>query len=107
MARIFRRPICSKSYASHFLYWIDRWQNEGFAPVRRAWLERALGHHEKEIGRRHFFRVEAIDDDGTATLRRDNVRRILTIEQGIKARSWWLPDRFGAYRAEIAALRGG
>ncbi|MGH7002443.1 MAG: biotin/lipoate--protein ligase family protein [Alphaproteobacteria bacterium] len=85
--------------ARHFLRWTMRWQEDGFAPVRRAWMERALGHHEQPIARRVFFRVEAIDDDGTVTLRREGVQRILTIAQGMKRRSWWLPDRFGASRA--------
>lgn len=31
------------SFARHFLVWIDRWANEGFAPVRKAWLQRAAG----------------------------------------------------------------
>ncbi len=90
-----------ETIARHFLYWINRWQEEGFAPVRRAWLARALGHHEQEIGRRRFFRVEAIDDDGTVTLHEGGLQRIVTLAQGMKARSWWLPDRFGAYRQKV------
>jgi len=90
-----------EAIARHFLRWTTRWQEDGFMPVRRAWMERALGHHEQPIGRRAFFRVEAIDDDGTATLCRDGLRRILTIAQGMKRRSWWLPDRFGAYSAMV------
>lgn len=85
--------------ARYFLRWTTRWQEDGFAPVRTAWLARALGHHEQEIGRRGFFRVEAIDDDGTVTLRREGLQRILTIGQGMRRRTWWLPDRFGAYKA--------
>jgi BirA family biotin operon repressor/biotin-[acetyl-CoA-carboxylase] ligase len=88
-----------ESIARHFLRWTTRWQEDGFAPVRRAWMERALGHYEQPIARRMFFRVESIDDDGTVTLRREGLQRILTIGQGMKRRSWWLPDRFGAYRA--------
>ena len=55
------------------------------------------------IRRRTFFRVEAIDDDGTVTLRREGLKRILTIGQGMKRRTWWLPDRFGAYKAMAEA----
>jgi BirA family biotin operon repressor/biotin-[acetyl-CoA-carboxylase] ligase len=32
-----------ESFAGHFLDWLDRWQSEGFAPVRQAWLARAKG----------------------------------------------------------------
>ena len=30
-------------YLGHFDRWITRWQDEGFAPVRRAWLRNAAG----------------------------------------------------------------
>ncbi len=89
--------------ARHFLHWMSRWQDEGFGPVRRSWMARALCHHEREIGRRRFFRVEAIDDDGTVTLSEGDLKRILTLGQGMRTRSWWLPDRFGAYRREAEA----
>jgi BirA family biotin operon repressor/biotin-[acetyl-CoA-carboxylase] ligase len=92
-----------EAIARFFLRWTTRWQEDGFSPVRTAWMERALGHHEREIARRVFFRVEAIDDDGTVTLRREGLRRILTIGQGMKRRTWWLPDRFGAYKAMAEA----
>ena len=92
-----------ENIARHFLRWTARWQEDGFAPVRRAWMERALGHHEQPIGRRAFFRVEAIDDDGTVTLKREGLQRIISIGQGMKRRSWWLPDRFGAYQAMAEA----
>lgn len=92
-----------EAIARFFLRWTTRWQEDGFAPVRAAWMERALGHHEQEIARRVFFRVEAIDDDGTVTLRREGLQHILTIGQGMKRRTWWLPDRFGAYKAMAEA----
>ena len=28
-------------FARHFLRWINRWAEEGFVPVRRAWMQRA------------------------------------------------------------------
>ncbi|MBN08159.1 MAG: biotin--[acetyl-CoA-carboxylase] ligase [Rhodospirillaceae bacterium] len=30
-----------ESYAAHLFNWIQRWQREGFQPIRQAWLERA------------------------------------------------------------------
>lgn len=30
-----------ESFARHFLHWTDRWLDDGFAVVRKAWLERA------------------------------------------------------------------
>lgn len=102
-SELFSMADLLEAIARYFLRWTTIWQEDGFAPVRAAWMERALGHHEREIARRVFFRVEAIDDDGTVTLRRDGLQRILTIAQGMKQRSWWPPDRFGAYKAMVEA----
>ena len=30
-----------ESFSRHFLFWINRWQDEGFGPVKTAWLGRA------------------------------------------------------------------
>ena len=32
-----------ESYARHFLAWVNRWGDEGFEPIRKAWLQRAEG----------------------------------------------------------------
>ncbi len=32
------------AFARHLLSWIDRWQRDGFAPVRTAWLHRGHQH---------------------------------------------------------------
>lgn len=37
-----------ESFARQFLAWVSRWTNDGFAPVREAWLARAA-HLGKEI----------------------------------------------------------
>lgn len=39
-----------ESFARHFLYWINRWQEDGFAPVKAAWLERAAGYGAQNEG---------------------------------------------------------
>jgi biotin-(acetyl-CoA carboxylase) ligase len=33
-----------EAFARHFLFWINRWQEDGFAPLQAAWLERAAGY---------------------------------------------------------------
>ena len=33
-----------EGFARHFLYWINRWEEDGFVPVKAAWLERAAGY---------------------------------------------------------------
>jgi biotin-(acetyl-CoA carboxylase) ligase len=37
-----------ESFSRHFLYWIDRWLDEGFAPVKTAWLARAANYGPNE-----------------------------------------------------------
>jgi BirA family biotin operon repressor/biotin-[acetyl-CoA-carboxylase] ligase len=32
-----------QAYARHFLAWINRWGDDGFGPIRKAWLQRADG----------------------------------------------------------------
>ena len=57
-----------ESLARHFLYWVARWQDEGFAPVRAAWNQRC----ENRGRRGHFARngieaagiVEGLDAQG-------------------------------------------
>jgi BirA family biotin operon repressor/biotin-[acetyl-CoA-carboxylase] ligase len=67
------------SFARHFLRWTDRWLEDGFAPVRAAWLARARGLGERievRLGAERFsatFRdldeegalVAGLDDGGT------------------------------------------
>ena len=61
-----------ESFSRHFLAWINTWQEDGFAPVRAAWLERAEGHG-KDItldwhGRQLRGRFAAIDETGNLIL---------------------------------------
>lgn len=37
-----------ESFSRHFLYWINRWLDEGFAPVRSTWLSRAANYGPNE-----------------------------------------------------------
>ncbi|MEI9992229.1 MAG: biotin/lipoate--protein ligase family protein [Rhizomicrobium sp.] len=68
--------------AAHFARWYRRWQDEGFAPIRDAWLARAAG-----LGTRIRARLaigetagvfEGIDNTGALVLREGtgNVRHI-------------------------------
>ena len=36
------------AFARHFMAWLHIWQDEGFGPLRQAWLERADGKDEPE-----------------------------------------------------------
>lgn len=58
-----------EAYAGCFLSWSARWADEGFAPIRRAFLIRMQGLHEKTSlrlfgGEIILGRIEDIDDKG-------------------------------------------
>lgn len=72
-----------EGFARHFLPWVDRWAEEGFAPVRRAWLRRVSVLEqdlEFQVGDRHHrgrqedlgpggALVLAAEDGSTATVK--------------------------------------
>jgi len=69
-------------YLIAFAGWRQVWENEGFAPVRRAWLDKAVG-----LGRQTTVRVgeqelagrfDTIDDDGALILSQGDEKRRIT-----------------------------
>ena len=63
-----------EAFARQFLGWVDRWANEGFAEIRKAWLQRAVGIGDdcefSAAGARHAGRLLDIADDGALLLGR-------------------------------------
>lgn len=51
------------SYSRHFLTWLHVWQDEGFAPVHRAWMERAYGRDGAFLPEGHDTPVSVIGMD--------------------------------------------
>lgn len=74
-----------ESFARHFLVWVDRWANEGFEPVRKAWLQRAQGIGDETritaAGQQHAGRVLDIADDGALLLGRGGAVKRITIRE--------------------------
>jgi BirA family biotin operon repressor/biotin-[acetyl-CoA-carboxylase] ligase len=68
-----------EAFARHFLVWVDRWLDEGFAPVRAAWQGRAWRLGERlEFGAqdsRLVGRFDALGDDGALLLTLDDGTR--------------------------------
>ncbi|HEY9549188.1 MAG TPA: biotin--[acetyl-CoA-carboxylase] ligase [Kiloniellaceae bacterium] len=62
-----------EAFARHMLAWINRWLDNGFAPVRQAWLRHAQGLHEEiEVRLPHETLTGVFSDldaDGTLLLR--------------------------------------
>jgi BirA family biotin operon repressor/biotin-[acetyl-CoA-carboxylase] ligase len=64
--------VLLEGFARHFDRWARRWQEEGFAPVRAAWLAAASGLGEEiRVRLEHstlFGRFQGLDDDGALVL---------------------------------------
>ncbi len=58
--------------ARHFLIWCDRWRESGFAPIRAAWLDRAIGIGDAITVRLDRERLEGrfvgLDADGALSI---------------------------------------
>lgn len=57
-----------ESFTRHFLFWVNRWQEEGFAPVKDTWLARAAGYGDntdlETIGPWSTHTLLRLDADG-------------------------------------------
>ena len=70
-----------EAFTRHFLTWINRWQDDGFEPVRAMWLCQAPDHGktiEIEVDGKQVSGVfQGIDDDGALLLGQgESTRRI-------------------------------
>jgi BirA family biotin operon repressor/biotin-[acetyl-CoA-carboxylase] ligase len=67
--------------ARHFLLWVNRWLDDGFEPIRNAWLRRTVSvETDVEVplsGSRVAGKFLDIDEDGRMVLRARNNRRCL------------------------------
>ena len=75
--------VTLNAFARHFLTWVNTWLEDGFAPLRKAWLR-----HVQSLGENIVVRLpketlegrfETIDDDGALLLALpDGARRTIT-----------------------------
>lgn len=83
-----------ESFARHFLRWADRWQDDGFAPVRSAWLSRAAGLGapiEIDVaGVRRAGVFAGIDDDGGLVLDGTGPSASIDLRRALRSPSWSL-----------------
>ncbi len=73
-----------ESFSRHFLSWINRWAEEGFAPVRKAWMLRADGIGEGlrlDLGAETLSgKLQGLNDLGEVELELDDgSRRFLSL----------------------------
>jgi biotin-(acetyl-CoA carboxylase) ligase len=81
-----------EAFARHFLSWINRWQEEGVAPVQKAWLSRATGLGKKvevRLGaqvRRGTF--EGLTETGALRLVREGVAHTVALDEAMRVPTW-------------------
>lgn len=83
-----------ESFSRHLLYWIDRWLEEGFAPVKTAWLSRAAGYGPNEgmetsgaWSRRTLLRLQ---NDGSIRYAEGDQESTAPIAQSLQRPTWSL-----------------
>ena len=83
-----------ESFGRHFLYWLNRWQDDGFGPVRGAWNARASNIGEPVAldlgGALHAGISTGIDETGALLLETDGWAERLDLLQALKAPTWSL-----------------
>jgi BirA family biotin operon repressor/biotin-[acetyl-CoA-carboxylase] ligase len=75
-----------ESFSRHFLSWINRWAEEGFGPIAKAWIQRANGVGQpiqlqlaKEIVNGEFVEL---DSEGALVVKLvDDTRRKVTVAE--------------------------
>lgn len=81
-----------ESFSRHALAWINRWQDDGFAPLREAWLSRAAGL-DGEVAvalgdRRIAGRFAGLDEHGNLLLMIDRQTRTVALADALRRPSW-------------------
>jgi biotin-(acetyl-CoA carboxylase) ligase len=81
-----------EAFSRHFLAWINRWQEDGTAPVRQAWLSRAAGLSgsiEVTTGTRTKQGIfTGLTDSGSIRLMRNGISQTVSLEEAIKTPTW-------------------
>lgn len=87
----------AESFSRHFLAWVHRWQEDGFAPICDSWLNRAAGYRQTVDWRLDTLTVSGrftgLDEDGGLLLATDDGSsgfRTIPLAPALAAPSWTL-----------------
>jgi BirA family biotin operon repressor/biotin-[acetyl-CoA-carboxylase] ligase len=69
---VFDRVTLMEIFAREFLAWLDRWVDQGLAPIRKAWLWRGDWTDQERTleyeGRKYHGVFQSLEDNGTLNL---------------------------------------
>lgn len=75
------------AFARHFLAWVNRWQDDGFEPVRASLLHRTADHGKEitvEVGGEQMTGTHAgLDDSGGLILESKGRRRVIPLLEAL------------------------
>jgi len=85
-----------ESWARHALVWINRWEDDGFAPIHESWRGRAESVGEQidvtiggEVTASGLFL--GVDENGGMLLKRDGATDVLPLTEILGAPNIWTP----------------
>ena len=76
-------PMLVESFSRHLLHWLDRWQEEGFQPLRRAFLH---DRHNKHVN---------LEPNGDAWMQDGAAKSWRSLREALRRPSWVLPEIVG------------
>lgn len=79
--------VLAEAFGRYFLSWMDRWENDGFEPVARSWMNRATtnsGDAVLTLGSELIAgTIEGLDDAGGLILDTSSGQRILSLAHAL------------------------
>jgi BirA family transcriptional regulator, biotin operon repressor / biotin---[acetyl-CoA-carboxylase] ligase len=84
-----------ESFSRHFLHWVHRWQEDGFRPLRDAYLSRATGFGTPMAlaldGERYEGAFMGLTDTGGLLLVHGGATRSVALSRALRAPTWTHP----------------
>lgn len=77
-------PMLVESFSRHLLHWLDRWQEEGFQPVRQAFLHDRYNKHLN------------LEPNGDVWIQDGATRSWRSLREALRRPSWVLPEHMGS-----------
>ena len=85
-----------ESWSRHLLVWVNEWEDEGFAPIQRAWLDRADGRGEvisfTHGGRLVGGKFVGLDEEGNLLLALDGTHHAVPLAAVLDQPRQWPPE---------------